>query len=72
MAVATILILAGKVYFLVGVVFAVWFAAQGASRLDPGATGSTIGFRLLLIPGAVVLWPYLISRIRFRARNVTQ
>ncbi len=72
MTVVSTLILAGKVYLLAGVGFAIWFAARGAGRLDPGATGSTLGFRLLLIPGAVVLWPYLAARILAATRSDAQ
>jgi hypothetical protein len=55
-----------KAYLIVGVAFAVWFGARGAGRLDPAATGSTLGFRLLLLPGAALLWPYLVFRLRGR------
>ena len=64
MAVVNILVLAGKAYVVIGVLFAGWFAGRGALRLDPGATGGTAGFRLLLIPGAAALWPYLAFRLR--------
>ncbi len=60
------LVLAAKTYLIVGVVFAGWFGARGAGRLDPAATGSTLGFRLLLVPGALLLWPYLAFRLRGR------
>ena len=60
------MVLAAKTYLLVGVVFAVWFAGRGAGRLDQAATDGTTGFRLLLLPGAVVLWPYLALRLRSR------
>lgn len=72
MTVIAAFVLAGKVYLLAGIVFAVWFAARGAGRLDPGATGSTPGFRLLLIPGAVALWPYLAARILTATRSVAR
>ena len=64
MAVVNLLVLACKAYVLIGVLFAGWFAGRGALRLDRRATGGTAGFRLLLIPGATVLWPYLIFRLR--------
>ena len=50
-------------YLLIGLCFAVAFAARGAGRLDPVARHGTIGFRLLVIPGAMTLWPYLAWRI---------
>jgi hypothetical protein len=50
-------------YLLIGLCFAVVFAARGAGRLDPVARHGTIGFRLLVIPGAMTLWPYLAWRV---------
>ena len=45
-----------------GLVFAVAFAFKGAHRIDPAAEGGTLGFRLLIIPGAAALWPLLLRR----------
>ena len=63
MVVVSALVLAAKGYVLIGTIFAGWFASRGAERLDPGATGGTVGFRLLLVPGATALWPYLVVRL---------
>ena len=45
-----------------GLVFAVPFVFYGANRLDPVALGSTWGFRLIILPGVVALWPLLLRR----------
>ena len=50
-------------YLLIGVAFAVAFALRWAGRLDPVATQGTWGFRLLLLPGATLLWPVLAGRV---------
>ncbi|HEU5154308.1 MAG TPA: hypothetical protein VFU03_06240 [Gemmatimonadales bacterium] len=50
-------------YLLIGLCFAIVFVARGAGRLDPVARHGTIGFRLLVIPGAMTLWPYLLWRV---------
>jgi len=50
-------------YLLIGLCFAVAFAARGAGWLDPVARHGTMGFRLLVIPGAMTLWPYLAFRL---------
>lgn len=68
MAFVSALVLAGKGYCLIGTVFAGWFAGRGAARLDPAAAGSTIGFRLLVVPGAVAIWPFLVVRLWNAAR----
>jgi hypothetical protein len=54
----------------VGLVFAVPFAARWAARLDPAAAGGTTGFRLLIVPGAILLWPWLTLAL-VRRRRVT-
>ena len=49
-------------YLLVGVLFAVPFLLSGVRRIDPAASGGTTGFRLLILPGVVALWPLLLTR----------
>ena len=49
-------------YAGIGGVFAVVFSLLGARRIDPAARGSTLGFRLIVLPGAAALWPYLAWR----------
>jgi hypothetical protein len=51
-------------YLAVGLVFAVPFAFRWVGRLDPVAGHGTWGFRLLILPGAVALWPLLLIRVR--------
>ncbi len=50
-------------YAAVGVLFAVYFAFAGAAKLDPLAKTGTWGFRLLVLPGAAALWPWLLRRV---------
>ena len=50
------------VYGGIGTLFAVAFVTAGASRIDPTAKNSTIGFRLIVFPGATLLWPLLLRR----------
>ena len=49
-------------YTLVGVVFALAFAWRGAAAVDPVARHGTLGFRMLIVPGAALLWPLLAVR----------
>ena len=56
----TWMVLALELYALVGAAFAPFFAWRGAARLDPTAHDGTWGFRLLLLPGALALWPILL------------
>ncbi len=49
-------------YFAIGIMVATAFALVGAPRLaDPPAPVST-GARLLLAPGAALLWPLIVRR----------
>lgn len=48
-------------YAALGALFAAAFAAKGASAVVPGVQGS-LGFRLMLLPGATLLWPWLAYR----------
>jgi hypothetical protein len=50
------------VYLALGVVFAVPFVIRGAGRIDPAAREGSWGFRLLIFPGTVALWPLLARR----------
>jgi len=56
------LLIAAGIYLLGGVVFAIPFALVGAGRIDPHATHGSWGFRFLIIPGTILLWPLLLRR----------
>ena len=64
---ATISVWFGAAYLALGLAFAIPFAVRWAGRLDPAAHRGTWGFRLLIVPGAVLLWPVLATRLA-RAR----
>lgn len=49
-------------YLFSGFLFSVWFIFLGVDRIDPAARGSSVGFRFLILPGAVVIWPLLLIR----------
>lgn len=59
---AVLLARAAAVYALAGILFAIPFAWRGAGALEPVAREGTWGFRLLIIPGAATLWPWLLVR----------
>ena len=50
------------IYLSVGIVFAIAFVWKGGGKIDPSAQEGTIGFRLLILPGAAALWPILARR----------
>jgi hypothetical protein len=49
-------------YVLVGAVTALAFVTFGMSRVLPAGTPVTLGARVLLLPGAALLWPYVLLR----------
>lgn len=60
--IAFVVAMALEIYLGLGLVFALWFALSGARRLDPTAASGSWGFRVLLLPGSVLLWPLLLPR----------
>ena len=51
-----------ELYCALGILFALFFVSTGITRIDANAKGSGVGFRLLMIPGAIALWPMLARR----------
>lgn len=57
-----ILLLIVSVYLFCGLLFAIPFVAKGVTVIDEGAHGSSIGFRIIIIPGSIVFWPLLLKK----------
>jgi hypothetical protein len=49
-------------YLGVGCAIAGPFVLRGVDRIDPSARGAGWGFRVLIVPGVVLLWPLLAAR----------
>ena len=62
MGLASILLYGLVVYVGVGVVTALAFVCLGISRVLAHPASVTIGARILFIPGAFALWPYILVR----------
>jgi hypothetical protein len=45
-----------------GALFATAFHLRGIARLDPAAARGSLGFRVLVTPGVIALWPLLARR----------
>lgn len=60
--IAELLVAVAAVYVVAGLAFAVPFVLRGVERIDPGAQGASWGFRLIVLPGVVALWPLLLWR----------
>ena len=60
---ATWLVRLAAGYLIVGAVFAVPFLLRWAGRLDAVAAHGTRTFRVLILPGVILLWPLLLVRL---------
>ena len=49
-------------YALLGIVTAIAFVTFGVSQALPHLATMTLGARILLLPGAAALWPYVLLR----------
>ncbi len=56
------LVVSLQVYLAVGLVVAVALELRGLARLDAAVTGSSWGFRFVIFPGLVALWPLFLRR----------
>lgn len=59
---ASVVVVAAAIYLGGGGLFAGPFVTWGVNRIDPAAAAGTWGFRLLIVPGVVLLWPLLAAR----------
>lgn len=50
-------------YLACGLVFWAALVVKHAGRLDPDARQSTLGFKLMILPGVMALWPVLLRRL---------
>ena len=58
--VVAFLLSALALYGAIGAVVALAFATRGVTRVQPAAV--SLGARILLLPGAAALWPYVLIR----------
>jgi hypothetical protein len=47
-------------YAAVGLLFGLAFVTVGVTSLAPAARGTSVTFRVLILPGSVALWPFLL------------
>ncbi|MEM6639049.1 MAG: hypothetical protein AAF610_04025 [Pseudomonadota bacterium] len=71
-AVATAAVAAIGLYFLLGLMIALAFVWRGVARVDPAASEGTLGFRLVIFPGCVALWPWVVHRWRQGATPLSE
>jgi hypothetical protein len=59
---AVAILLGASFYAAIGGVLGMFFVWRGIERVDPAAHGAPWSFRLLVLPGAMALWPLLTVR----------
>ena len=50
------------IYLALGFLFAIPFLWRGAAQIDEGVSGSTRSFKLIILPGTILLWPALLLK----------
>lgn len=58
----TVMLYLMATYLIAGVLFTFPFQWKGMNKIDEGVHGSTIGFRIIIVPGCILLWPVLWRR----------
>lgn len=62
-----LLILAG--YLFIGLLFYFWFVVgKRIYKIDDSTNGAPLSFRLLILPGTILLWPFLWKTYKSRAK----
>ena len=65
-----IIFIVAAIYLVCGLIFTVPFIIKGVSDIDEGARGSNPGFRIIIIPGTIVFWPFLLKKwLRIKSKN---
>ena len=61
-AMTSAILCVAAVYVGVGLAFAIPFVWAGVEKLDSEAEGTSLAFRLLILPGVTTFWPMFLSR----------
>ena len=65
-----IILLVIEVYLAFGLLFSIPFVIKGVTVIDPdGAGGTKWTFRVIIIPGTVIFWPFLLKKWINTKRN---
>jgi hypothetical protein len=57
-----VVLIVAVVYLTLGVLFVIPFLLKGLTKVDAGAHGGSVGFKIIIIPGVIVFWPVLIKK----------
>ena len=62
MTIVTIILYIISIYLALGFLFMIPFIIKGVNKMDEGAHGGSIGFRIIIIPGVIVFWIILLNK----------
>lgn len=62
--IVTIFLLLLGVYVLIGIIFYFPFIKKGVHKIDDGVKDAPLFMKVLIFPGAVVLWPVLVKKVK--------
>jgi len=51
-----------SVYLIAGLIFYFPFIKMGIEKIDQNAKDTTIGFKLIILPGVIAFWPFLLRK----------
>jgi hypothetical protein len=57
------------IYFAIGFLFGLYFIIKGAPKIDPLMINTKKKVRVLLFPGIIATWPFLIAKL-FKSKTV--
>lgn len=60
--IVSIILIVIAFYLAIGFLFAIPFIIKGVNKIDEGAHGGSVGFRIIIIPGTMVFWPILLKK----------
>ncbi len=63
-SVAILIVIALGIHLGLGLLWSIPFVLKGVGKVDPDAREGSWGFRLLILPGCMALWPLLWMRLR--------
>lgn len=60
--IAQLILVLVLMYLVCGFIFVIPFITKGIEKVDEGAKGTGWGFKLIIAPGVIVLWPVLLKK----------
>ena len=63
LTVINILLIFIAIYFEIGFLFGIYFVFKGAPKIDSLMLNTKKKVRILLLPGVITVWPFLIVKV---------